>query len=95
MYTFSHQPHQNLTIPCYIKTSLFCRQSGMGYNSFMARLGVSVAPLILLLDDVWKELPQVVLCSLALLGGLVARTLSETRNKCLPETIEDIEHTSH
>lgn len=63
----------------------------MGYNSFMARLGVAVAPLILLLDEVWKELPQVVLFSMAVLGGIVARALPETRNRCLPETIEDIE----
>ncbi|XP_054460868.1 solute carrier family 22 member 7-like [Anoplopoma fimbria] len=70
------------------------RQNGMGYNSFMARLGVAVAPLILLLDEVWKELPQVVLCSAAVLGGIVARTLPETRNRCLPETIEDIEDQS-
>lgn len=62
----------------------------MGYNSFMARFGVSVAPLILLLDDVWKDLPQVVLCAVAVLGGIVARMLAETRNRCLPETIEDI-----
>ncbi|XP_072241146.1 solute carrier family 22 member 7-like [Leuresthes tenuis] len=67
------------------------RQNGMGYNSFMARFGVAVTPLILLLDEVWKELPQVVFCSVAVLGGIVARTLSETRNRCLPETIEDIE----
>ncbi|KAG8014761.1 Solute carrier family 22 member 7 [Nibea albiflora] len=67
------------------------RQNGMGYNSFMARFGVAVAPLILLLDEVWKELPQVVLCCTAALGAIVARTLSETRNRCLPETIEDIE----
>ncbi|KAM7419312.1 hypothetical protein PAMA_016431 [Pampus argenteus] len=67
------------------------RQNGMGYNSSMARLGVAVAPLILLLDDIWTGLPQIVLCSLTVLGGIVARTLSETRNKCLPETIEDIE----
>lgn len=67
------------------------RQNGMGFNSFMARLGVALAPLILLLDDVWQNLPQVVLCSAALLGGIVARTLSETKGRCLPETIEDIE----
>ncbi|XP_029285895.1 solute carrier family 22 member 7-like [Cottoperca gobio] len=67
------------------------RQNGMGYNSFMARLGVAVAPLVLLLDDVWKDLPQAVLCAVAVLGGVVARTLSETRKRCLPETIEDIE----
>uniref|UniRef100_A0A3Q2E4C7 Solute carrier family 22 member 7b, tandem duplicate 2 n=1 Tax=Cyprinodon variegatus TaxID=28743 RepID=A0A3Q2E4C7_CYPVA len=67
------------------------RQNGMGYNSFMARLGVAVSPMILLLDDFWKELPQVVLCSTAILGALVARTLAETRDRCLPETIEYIE----
>ncbi|CAJ1052322.1 solute carrier family 22 member 7-like [Xyrichtys novacula] len=67
------------------------RQNGMGYNSFMARLGVAMAPLILLLDEVWRDLPQVVFCCVALLGGLVARTLAETRNRYLPETIEDIE----
>ncbi|XP_019215494.1 solute carrier family 22 member 7 [Oreochromis niloticus] len=67
------------------------RQNGMGYNSFMARFGVAMAPMILLLDGVWTELPQVVLCFVAVLGGIVARTLSETRNRCLPETIEDIE----
>lgn len=63
----------------------------MGYNSFLARLGVSVAPLILLLDDVWQELPQVILCCIALLGAATASTLSETRNRYLPETIEDVE----
>ncbi|XP_047433321.1 uncharacterized protein LOC125003430 [Mugil cephalus] len=67
------------------------RQNGMGYNSFMARFGVAVAPLVLLLDEVWKDLPQAVFCCTAILGGVVARTLSETRNRCLPETIEDIE----
>lgn len=67
------------------------RQNGMGYISSLARLGVAVAPLILLLDDVWKELPQVVLCCVALLGAIAASALSETRNRCLAETIEDIE----
>ncbi|XP_034044038.1 solute carrier family 22 member 7-like [Thalassophryne amazonica] len=67
------------------------RQNGMGYNSCMARLGVALTPLILLLDEFWKHLPQMVLCSVAVLGGIVASTLSETRNRCLPETIEDIE----
>ncbi|XP_076004172.1 solute carrier family 22 member 7-like [Genypterus blacodes] len=67
------------------------RQYGMGYNSFLARLGIAMAPLIFLLDEVWQELPQIVLCSVAVLGAVVARTLPETRNRCLPETIEDIE----
>uniref|UniRef100_A0A4W5JX94 Solute carrier family 22 member 6 n=1 Tax=Hucho hucho TaxID=62062 RepID=A0A4W5JX94_9TELE len=67
------------------------RQNGMGYNSSMGRLGVSLAPLILLLDEVWRDLPQVLLCSIALLASLVARMLPETRDRCLPETIQDVE----
>nr|XP_046214289.1 solute carrier family 22 member 7-like isoform X1 [Oncorhynchus gorbuscha] len=67
------------------------RQNGMGYNSSMGRLGVSLAPLILLLDEVWRDLPQVLLCSIALLASLVARMLPETRGRCLPETIQDVE----
>lgn len=71
--------------------SLSLRQNGMGYNSSMGRLGVSLAPLILLLDEVWRDLPQVLLCSIALLASLMARMLPETRDRCLPETIQDIE----
>lgn len=71
--------------------SLSLRQNGMGYNSSMGRLGVSLAPLILLLDEVWRDLPQVLLCSIALLASLVARMLPETRDRCLPETIQDVE----
>ncbi|XP_007230129.3 solute carrier family 22 member 7-like [Astyanax mexicanus] len=67
------------------------RQNGMGYNSFLARLGAAMAPLILLLDEVWGYLSQVILCSVALLAALVAFQLPETRHRCLPETIEDIE----
>ncbi|KAJ8013823.1 hypothetical protein DPEC_G00033790 [Dallia pectoralis] len=67
------------------------RQNGMGYNSSMGRLGVSLAPLILLLDEVWRDLPQVLLCLIALLAALLAGMLPETRGLCLPETIQDIE----
>ncbi|XP_055758738.1 solute carrier family 22 member 7-like [Salvelinus fontinalis] len=69
------------------------RQNGLGYNNFMARLGVSIAPLIILLEDVWKPLPEVIICCVSILSGLVAFLLPETHNARLPETIEDIEQT--
>lgn len=65
----------------------------MGYNSFLARLGVSVAPLVLLLDSFWGQFSQTVLCSAAFLACLVTWQLPETRDRCLPETIEDVEGT--
>lgn len=57
----------------------------------MSRLGVSVAPLILLLEDVWTLLPQIIICSVAIISGLVSLLLPETLSVRLPETIDDIE----
>ncbi|XP_043118177.1 solute carrier family 22 member 7-like [Puntigrus tetrazona] len=67
------------------------RQNGLGYASFMARLGASVSPLIMLLEDMWKLLPEVIFCTVAIFSGLIAWLLPETNNTRLPETIEDIE----
>ncbi|XP_008284897.1 solute carrier family 22 member 7-like isoform X1 [Stegastes partitus] len=67
------------------------RQNGLGYTSFIARLGVSVSPLIMLLEDVWHLLPAAIYCAVAVISGLVASLLPETLNSRLPEVIEDIE----
>ncbi|KAK2817095.1 hypothetical protein Q5P01_025286 [Channa striata] len=69
------------------------RQNGLGYCSFMARIGVSVSPLIMLLDEVWLLLPSIVFSLAAVVGGLCAAFLSETKNIRLPEIIEDVELT--
>ncbi|XP_059377007.1 solute carrier family 22 member 7b.1 isoform X1 [Carassius carassius] len=67
------------------------RQNGVGYASFMARLGASISPLIMLLEDIRKLLPEVIFCTVAIFSGLIAWLLPETNNTRLPETIEDIE----
>ncbi|NXH41253.1 S22A7 protein, partial [Dicaeum eximium] len=67
------------------------RQNGMGYTSFMARLGGALAPQVLLLDEVWQSLSEVTYCSVAVCSGAMAFLLPETRNMHLPEGIEDIE----
>uniref|UniRef100_A0A8C2BUZ2 Solute carrier family 22 member 7b, tandem duplicate 3 n=1 Tax=Cyprinus carpio TaxID=7962 RepID=A0A8C2BUZ2_CYPCA len=66
------------------------RQNGMGYNSFLSRLGACLAPL---LDSFWGHFSQTILCSVALIASVVAWQLPETRDRCLPETIEDVEGT--
>uniref|UniRef100_A0A8B9F414 Solute carrier family 22 member 7 n=1 Tax=Amazona collaria TaxID=241587 RepID=A0A8B9F414_9PSIT len=65
------------------------RQNGMGYTSFVARLGGALAPLVFLLDEVWRSLPEVTYCGVAVCCGSVAFLLPETLNVCLPEGIED------
>lgn len=84
----------SFTTIIFYTTELFptvIRQNSMGYVNFISRLGISVAPLILLLEDVWILLPQVIISCMAITSGLVALMLPETRNMRLPEIINDIE----
>ncbi|KAJ1147825.1 hypothetical protein NDU88_000679 [Pleurodeles waltl] len=71
------------------------RQNGLGYNIFLARIGVSLAPMVLLLDEVWKFLPQVIFASAAILSGIVTFAFPETLNVRLPETVKDVEGTQN
>ncbi|KAJ4944949.1 hypothetical protein JOQ06_013488 [Pogonophryne albipinna] len=68
------------------------RQNGLGYSSFMGRLGVSVSPLIILLEEVWGHLPSTIFSLVAFTAGLTCYLLPETQNIRLPETIEEVEH---
>nr|XP_043883499.1 solute carrier family 22 member 7-like isoform X3 [Solea senegalensis] len=67
------------------------RQNGLGSCSFMARLGVSISPLIMLLEEAWLPLPSVVFILLAFVASISASFLPETKNIRLPETIEEVE----
>ncbi|XP_059196808.1 solute carrier family 22 member 7-like [Centropristis striata] len=69
------------------------RQNGFGFCQFMARMGVSVSPLVILLGDVWGHLPSTIYSLMAVVAGLSASLLPETTNIRLPETIEDVEDT--
>ncbi|KAJ4944948.1 hypothetical protein JOQ06_013487 [Pogonophryne albipinna] len=46
------------------------RQSGLGYCSFMALTGVSVSPLIMVLEELWLPLPGIVFSLVAFAAGL-------------------------
>lgn len=88
-------PHVFLCV-LHLFISLFfirvIRQNALGYNNSMARVGVSVAPLILLLEDVWTVLPQVIICLIPIACGLLTLLLPETQGVRLPESIDDVEN---
>lgn len=69
------------------------RQNGLGFCSLVARTGVSISPLIMLLEEVWHHFPSLIFALVALTAGLTASFLPETQNVRLPETIEDVEQT--
>ncbi|KAM4749884.1 LOW QUALITY PROTEIN: solute carrier family 22 member 7-like [Anableps anableps] len=84
----------SFTILFFYTTELYptvVRQNGLGYTSFVARLGVSISPLVMLLEDVWQFFPAAAYCAVAVSSGLIASLLPETLNTQLPEFIEDIE----
>lgn len=65
------------------------RNVGLGASSMVARVGGILAPYLNLLGQIWKPLPLIICGGLAFLGGLLSLMLPETRNKLMPETIED------
>ena len=61
----------------------------------MALTGVSVSPLIMVLEELWLPLPGILFSLVAFAAGLSACLLSEAHNSRLPETIEDVEQTRY
>uniref|UniRef100_A0A096M5Z3 Solute carrier family 22 member 6 n=1 Tax=Poecilia formosa TaxID=48698 RepID=A0A096M5Z3_POEFO len=70
------------------------RQNGLGFSSFAARTGVSLSPLVMILEDVKSYLPNIIFILVACIASVSTSFLPETLNVRLPETIEDIEQTS-
>ncbi|XP_069665512.1 solute carrier family 22 member 6-A-like [Haliaeetus albicilla] len=67
------------------------RQTGMGLANTMARLGSITAPLVKMAGEVFPTLPFIIYGAAPVVSGLVAIFLPETRDKALPETVEEVE----
>ncbi|XP_070558286.1 organic cation transporter protein-like [Ptychodera flava] len=65
------------------------RNAGMGVSSLSARIGSIISPFVVLLDVYWGPLPFIVMGVTSVIAGLLALLLPETRNKTLPETLEE------
>ncbi|KAM9840650.1 solute carrier family 22 member 6 [Aulostomus maculatus] len=71
------------------------RQNGIGMGSVCARTGGVLAPMIYLLKSISPHAPMI-LCGLCpLLGSVLTLLLPETAYKPLPDTIEDVEGSTH
>lgn len=67
------------------------RSIGMGSCSTIARIGSILAPLMIILGDVFDDLHLIIFAILALLVSFLVLLLPETRGKPLQNTIEQID----
>ncbi|XP_072013646.1 organic cation transporter protein-like [Amphiura filiformis] len=65
------------------------RNAGLGLVSFALRVGGVLAPYVIYLERVGKYLPLTILGIISIVAGILSILLPETRNRPLPETIED------
>ncbi|XP_002741807.2 organic cation transporter protein-like [Saccoglossus kowalevskii] len=67
------------------------RSVGVGTCSMCARIGGILAPQLLLMGEVWKQLPPLVFGITSIVAGILIVFLPETRGVELPESIEEAE----
>lgn len=67
------------------------RNTGLGISSMCARVGSIIAPFIAGMRQLHSTLPMIIFGVCTIIAGILALALPETRNKELPETINEAE----
>merc|ERR1719479_848815 len=67
------------------------RAAGVGSSSLVSKVGGTLSTTVAALADIHPAIPTIIFAAMALTSGALTVALPETRNRKMPESIEDVE----
>ena len=67
------------------------RAAGVGSSSLVSKVGGTLSTTVAALADIHPAIPTVIFAAMAITSGAITVFLPETKNRKMPETLDDIE----
>ena len=67
------------------------RAAGVGSSSLVSKVGGTLSTTVAALADIHPAIPTVIFAAMAITSGTITVFLPETKNRKMPESIEDVE----